>query len=119
MTCFLLLNRPSRSFNFHAKSAAISRSVSASCKAENTGYPLHHALPTLFFVGELLASGRRETVVLGAPLVLRGTPLRSDPSRMLNAMQSGVERSLFNAQQILGDPLDVQRDTVAVRRARL
>ena len=66
--------------------------------------------------GELPASGARQAVVLGLAVVLRRVPFRIDPSLLLEAMECRIERPLIDAQDVLRDLLDAQRDSPAVHR---
>src|ERR1700723_417189 len=68
---------------------------------------------------QLFPARRGQRVVARPPFRLRFLPLRLHPPLQQQTLQSGIQRSLFDRQQIVGETLDGQRDPVAVqRRAR-
>ena len=49
-----------------------------------------------------------------AAIVFAEAPLGGDPALLLHAMERGIERAFFHAQDIVGNALDVQRDSPAM-----
>jgi hypothetical protein len=68
----------------------------------------------LLFRGQLSAARCRQAVELYAPVRGGQAPLGRDPAESFDAMESGVQRALLNAQDVIGDLLDVTRDGIAV-----
>src|SRR5258708_15387249 len=84
-----------------------SHSISNSCcTAEKTRHKRGHALPTCGLCEQLLAPGARERVILRLAVVFRGAPFCGDPAALLEAQQGGIERTLVQLEQILGNLLD-------------
>ena len=54
------------------------------------------------FSAELVAAGRRELVVLGAPVVLGESPLGFDEAFALEAMECLVECGVFDGEDVVG-----------------
>src|SRR5215469_2022929 len=65
----------------------------------------------------MLATGPGERVVAGTAIVLRGPPLRANPTAGFETMQGGIERSLADPQDILGDLLYALSNAPAVHRS--
>jgi len=65
----------------------------------------------------VLFTGRREAVKLGAAVVLGRAPLGDDQPALLEAVQGGVQRSLFHLQRVVGALLDPARGAVALRKS--
>src|SRR5215471_128633 len=74
------------------------------------------AFPTLRLLDELPAAGPRELVKLGAPVVLRVAPVRTDPALGLEPVKCRVERTLVDLEDVLRKLLDPLRDPPAVHR---
>src|SRR5262249_40042485 len=72
-------------------------------------------LPSGFFLLQLGAAGSRDFVDSGAAAVFFRDPLGTDPPGLLHAMQRGVERALFDTQNVAGPFLDRGHDRVAVQ----
>src|SRR5262245_22159311 len=66
---------------------------------------------------ELLAAGRRDLVNAHLAVARRHAPLRGQPARLQHALESGIERSLFNLKQIVRVALDELGERVSVERA--
>src|SRR5205814_749659 len=66
---------------------------------------------------ELLATGARQFIVLGAPVVVRRAPLGTDPAVALEPVQGGVERPLRDLERGAGHVVQSLRDRPAVLRA--
>src|SRR5437867_2383527 len=85
----------------------------------------HHArdrrrepVPLRFFGGELLPPERREPVVLAFALLRRARfPFRGDEGLALEPVEGGIEGAVLEAQDLVGRPLNVLGDLVAVRGA--
>src|SRR4249920_3412071 len=65
---------------------------------------------------ELLSSGAREVVELGASRVLGLSPLAVEPSRALETLERGEQRSRIHLEYVARDLLDASRDPEAVQR---
>ena len=76
-------------------------------------------LPALFFLGELFASERGKPVIARAAVVVRDAPSGGDPAILLHAVQSGVERALFDAQHLFGHFVDTEGNAPTVHRPEL
>src|ERR1700722_17233199 len=83
--------------------------------AQYGAHALYQLIEALFGLLQLLTPTRRERVVLGATIRFGHRPLRIDPSPLLHAVQSGIQRSLLHTQQFTRCVLDVQHDAVAVQ----
>jgi hypothetical protein len=59
-----------------------------------------------------------QTVVLRFAVIFRGAPERSNPAAILQAMQGGIEKTVFDLQDILRPSLDGMRYGVSVGRAQ-
>src|SRR5215212_4791691 len=69
------------------------------------------ALPGGDFVSERAPSGGGEPVVLGAPAVLGGVPLRDDPPALLEPDQRRVDGALAYLERVPGKLLDAVGET--------
>ena len=103
--------------------------------AENIGdarQPGHHLLlgplqnmadsgrygaPTGLLCSEALASGGSDLVEARPALVFGSHPSRFDPAGLFHAMEGGIERTFFDAQDVLGHGLNPGGDAVAVKRS--
>jgi len=66
-------------------------------------------------MGELFSSRRRQPVILKFAITIFGHfPLGGEPPFALHAVQSGIERAVFDLKDIHGGPLDVLRDLMPV-----
>ena len=72
--------------------------------------------PLGFFFTQPFLPGTSESVESRTPIVLSGPPFGVDPARLLHAMKGGVQRSLFNAQCVIGDLLNARGDAVPMPR---
>src|SRR5262249_2662339 len=90
-----------------------------SSRPQNRFERVGESLPRLTLDGQLLPPGRGQLVILGPPVVLRRSPLRSDPSTRFEPVESRVERPVVDAQDVFGDNLDALRDLVTVSRLDL
>src|SRR5690242_8876981 len=61
----------------------------------------HHLVPRRLLFGELPLSGRREPVILGAPVGLRLPPFGGEPSLLFQPVQRGIERAVLDLQRII------------------
>ena len=71
-------------------------------------------MPVGLLVLQILAPRRCERIELGAAIVVRLAPLRLDPSVLLKAVQSGIQRSLIYLEHVLGHLPDALGDAPAV-----
>src|SRR6476646_10175870 len=76
----------------------------------------HGALVAGDFFAELFAARRGDRVVARAATGGRSLPARSDPAFLLEALERGAERSRFDVQRVVRQPVDVLDDRVAVHR---
>jgi hypothetical protein len=72
------------------------------------------AAPLVGFFFEGLAAAVGEEVVLGAAIVLGGTPLGLDAGGAFEAGEGGEERAGVDAEDAVADLLDPQGDAIAV-----
>src|SRR5689334_7269000 len=72
------------------------------------------ANPAFFFLGKLFAAARCERIKARLSVLLGHTPLSPHPTCLLHAMQRGIERSLLDAQQLIGNLVNVGGNGVAV-----
>src|SRR5258706_13545642 len=86
----------------------------SSSKPQNLTDGARQLAPFFFLFGELPSPGCSEPVVFRFSIILRELPFRADPARLLDAVESGIERPFFHAKRIAGNLLDVDRDAVAV-----
>jgi hypothetical protein len=67
--------------------------------------------------GELLPAGGRQPVVLALALSLsEHFPFRRDPALALETVERRIQRSMLQAEDVVGRALDVLGDLVPVRR---
>src|SRR5262249_15722915 len=66
---------------------------------------------------ELFAAGRRQRIVPSPPVVLGRAPFSLDPALEQQSLQGGIEGAFANLEYLLGDVLEVLRDTVPVLTA--
>src|ERR1051325_2294740 len=74
------------------------------------------ALPLRGFLLESATAFTRQRVVLGATVVLAVSPLRFDPSLLLQLVQRGIERALTHLQNVVRHLADPLRQCPAVHR---
>lgn len=78
-----------------------------------------HPLPLRLFDRELSSSLGREPVILEFAIAIGSNfPLGNDPFFSLQPVQRGVERTVLHLQEIIGGPLNVFADFVAVSWAK-
>src|SRR4029453_695002 len=73
-------------------------------------------LPRGLLALEVPPSRRREAVVAGAAIALRGAPLGADPALPLETRKRRVERALLDEQDLLRHLANALRDRPAVHR---
>src|ERR1700677_1128627 len=71
------------------------------CKAQNALHAFHQLLPALFGFGELFSTQLSQPVILRFPPAFVNEPFRVQPAVLLHAMQSWIERTLLNLQQLI------------------
>src|SRR5690348_10627145 len=81
------------------------------------GDRLHQAVPAGGLDRELPPPGGRKRIEARAPPVLGGSPRALDPPPTLEALQSGIERSMIDQQRVPRPPLDRRRDAMPMVRA--
>src|SRR5260221_118690 len=86
-------------------------------RAQDRVARLDQPIPAARLLDQLLAAGRRKPVIAGLAIVLRGSPERGNPAPVLQAMQSGIERSVLHLENVFRAMLDGVGDRVSVRRA--
>src|SRR5688572_15268843 len=82
--------------------------------AEDAADALGETRPALLLLGELASAERGQRVEAGLPVLVGDAPLRAHPPILLHAVEGGIERTLLDAEQVVGDALDVRGDGVAV-----
>lgn len=82
--------------------------------AQNPLYPIAQAYPALLLNLELLFASGGDAVKTCLSIFFRRAPLRAQPAILRHAVQGGVERTLFHAQQVRRHALDVCSDGVAM-----
>ena len=88
-------------------------------KAEHQAHCIGDPTPVFTLFGELLPAKVGDPVEAGAAVVLAQAPRGANPAVLLHAVQRRVERSLFDPQNFVRDPLDVEGDALAVHRLAL
>jgi hypothetical protein len=73
-------------------------------------------LPAFALLGQLTPAGRRQTIEARPAVVLRGSPLRSNPALILQPVQGRVERPLIGLEHVARQELQSLRDAPAVHR---
>src|SRR5258708_28150366 len=76
------------------------------------------AVPTLGLFTQTLPARRSEFVKLGPAIVFRRAPARLEHSLTLQAVQTGIERALFDQQGFAGDLSDTQKNAVSMQWAK-
>ena len=87
-----------------------------SCQLENPSHRVYVPRPVLFQFSKVLSPSFRQRVVTSTSIVLRGVPARFQPTRLLHAMQRGIEGALLHREDVLRGAFDALRDVVAVQR---
>src|SRR5438128_9741372 len=77
----------------------------------------NHLLPTLRMRDQLLSASGSQAVILRFTIVLRSAPEGRDPAAIFESMQRGIERSMFDLQNIFRTALDRMCDRVTMSRA--
>jgi hypothetical protein len=71
-----------------------------------------------FFDYELFSAYFGKPVILELSIAIRGClPFGGDPTSFLQTMQRGIEGTMLHLQEIVGGPLDMLADLVAMRGA--
>src|ERR1700753_294132 len=70
------------------------------------------------FSAKLFASGGRERVIAGAPIVLGAAPLGADPAIHQQPLERGVERTFFHLENLARELLNTLSDAIAVHPPR-
>src|SRR6187397_397329 len=74
-------------------------------------------MPVGGFLFERAPAQRAETVELGAPVIVRYTPLGMHPAANLETMERRIERAFHDAQHVVGRTLNGGNDAVAMHLA--
>ena len=80
-----------------------------SCQPSRSSPALGPRRPSAFPPSFSTSSWRppfREFVIFGAPIVLRGSPVRFDPAAALQTVQCGIQRALLHAKDVARSLLD-------------
>ena len=70
------------------------------CGRQRTGNRFRQPVPARGFLAQLPAPGRRQPVVLGAPVVVGRAPFRFNPALLFEPDEGGVERALIEFERI-------------------
>src|SRR4051794_31129236 len=68
--------------------------------ADHASHAFGEARPALFFQSELLPALSGDGVEARLAVFFGGAPIGADPAFLLHAVERGVERALFDAQQL-------------------
>src|SRR3954454_22463471 len=82
--------------------------------SENLGDARREPLPAFLFFSELFTAEGRERIEACLAVFPGRAPFGAYPTDLLHAMQRRVERSLLDAQQLIGNGMDPGGDAVAV-----
>src|SRR5690349_5170353 len=82
--------------------------------AQNLADARGQPCPVLLFFGELFAAELGERIEARVAILLGDAPVGAHPTRLFEAMQGRVERPLLDAQQLVGNGVDVGGDGVPV-----
>jgi hypothetical protein len=83
-------------------------------ETEDDADGVRDAAPIVAFFGEFFAAEGSELVEAGAAVVFADAPFGLDPAVLLHAMEGGIEGTFFDAEDVVGDALDVQGDSPAM-----
>src|SRR6185369_11244112 len=81
---------------------------------DNEGDGGRETVPLLDFAAEFLFSSDGQGIVFGATVVFGFAPLGADPTLLLEAVESGIERTLLDLEDLFRHYLDALRDGPAV-----
>ncbi len=87
-------------------------------RTQNLGDGSGEFVPFAGFESELAAAFGGEAVELGATIVFGGAFFGGDPATFNEAVESGIERALFDLQHVVGVEFDGFGDGVAVGGAK-
>src|SRR5215510_11555931 len=73
-------------------------------------------IPAFFLLGKLLSAGSRQRIKLGLATRFQLTPLRFQPTFLLQAMKSRIQRALIDSHGLSRNLPQPLRDAVAMRR---
>src|ERR1041385_9225760 len=82
--------------------------------AQNLANAGGQACPAFLFFSELFAAERRKRIEARLSIFLSHAPFSAHPTSLLHAMQRRIQRSLFNAQELIGNKMDMGGNGVAV-----
>jgi hypothetical protein len=86
---------------------------------QNQFHRPYESSPGLGLGRQLFPPGRRQFVIFRLPVVLRRSPLGSDPALRFQPVQCRLQRSLADPQDILQNLLDTLRNIPSVSRPSL
>ena len=87
-------------------------------RTQNLGDGSGEFVPFAGFESELAAAFGGEAVELGATIVFGGAFFGGDPATFNEAVESGIERALFDLQNFVGAEFDGLGDGVSMCRAK-
>src|SRR4029453_10467392 len=93
--------------------------IPPSCGIEDLDHCARVALPGRDARSKLLATGRRQRVVLGTAVVIREAPLCLDPALGLEAMEGLIERGILDGEDAVGALAHPSGDGITMRRPGL
>jgi len=74
-------------------------------------------IPLFFFPRELFAPGTGELVILRLTVVVRGAPLRSNPTLLLQLQQRRIKGAVIEREPIAASLFDTARDSLSMKRS--
>ena len=88
----------------------------SSCGFKNVSDRHHHVVPVSHFFPQAPAPGSCQAIKAHWAALFRNSFLRDDPTLEFHAMKGWIERSLVDAQKVLGYLADALRDPPSVHR---
>src|ERR1044072_3357708 len=88
------------------------------CGLSDFGDGEHQSIPARFFCLQLFSSGACELVELRFAAGFVYVPARRDPTFLLDAIEGGIQRSMFDIQHFVGELAEALDDPVTVQLAQ-
>jgi len=84
------------------------------CEPQHFAHSGRQLAPLGFLFPQVSLTRSRQSIQPSAPVVRCDLPFGGDPSRLLHAVQGGIERPFLDTEDIVGHGPDVGRDPVPV-----